>query len=325
MLKDKIIHQLEISDDYISGETLAKQFGVSRAAIWKAVKSLKNDGCTIDSVPNRGYRLVRQSDSLNSDIIKENMNKRARSLALTVLETVDSTNNEAKRMLAGGFDGNALIIANEQTGGRGRLGRSFYSPKNTGIYMTFLLRSSLALSDAVTVTTAAAVAVARAVEAVTGINVQIKWVNDVYANGKKVCGILTEAVSDFETGIAKSIIIGIGINITTEHFPDGVSASSLGTTAPVRNQVIAAVANELTAIYDALPDHSAFIEYYRNHSNIIGKEIDFYISNEKHTGKAVDIDEDGGLVVKLPDGGMTVLSSGEVSVRPAGSEPPETK
>lgn len=324
-MKKELLKYLEESNDYVSGEALAKKFGVSRAAVWKAVKSLKDSGCAIDSVPNRGYRLIRQADSIDGDIIRKNMNERARELELVVLETVDSTNNEAKRMLAHGFDGGALIIANEQTGGRGRLGRSFYSPKNTGIYMTFLLKSSLALSDAVTVTTAAAVAVAKAIETVTAIDVQIKWVNDVYINGKKVCGILTEAVSDFETGVAKSIIIGIGINITTEHFPDGVSAAALGTTKPVRNQLIAAAANEIIAIYDALPDRTAFIEYYRQHSNIIGKNIDFYINNIKHTGTAEDIDENGALVVRLPDDGVTVLSSGEVSVRPAGSEPPETK
>ena len=122
-----------------------------------------------------------------------------------MLKSVDSTNNEAKRMTANGFRENALIVANEQTKGRGRLGREFYSPKNTGIYMSFLLSTDVKISDAVQITTATAVAVVRAIESLTDLRPMIKWVNDVYLGNKKVCGILTEAVTDFETGLVKAI------------------------------------------------------------------------------------------------------------------------
>ena len=315
-LKDKIMAKLENRSDYVSGQELAGEFGVSRAAVWKAVRQLKEDGCRIDSVSNRGYRLLSPADSIDDKAIRKALNESAQRLELCVLESVDSTNNEAKRMLANGFDGDALIVANEQTGGRGRLGRSFYSPKNTGIYMSFLLHADLKLSDAVSVTTAASVAVVKAIESVTGIAPEIKWVNDVYVGGRKVCGILTEAVSDFETGMARSVIIGIGINITTEDFPEEIKdkASSLGAQAPIRNDLIASVANELTAICTDLSDRS-FIKCYREHSMIIGREIDFYINNVKHTGTAADIDDNGGLIVTLPDGSKTTLSSGEVTVR----------
>ncbi len=316
-LKDKILKKLEESADYLSGQEIASQAGVSRAAVWKAVKQLKDEGYGIDSVSSKGYRLVSPADSISKNEIERGLKPSADGLEVIVFDSVDSTNNEAKRMLANGFASNALIVANEQTSGRGRLGRSFYSPKNTGIYMTFLMQSDLLLSDAVTVTTAAAVAVVKAIEQVTDIVPEIKWVNDVYVNGRKVCGILTEAVSDFETGVAKSVIIGIGINITTEDFPDEIKsrASSLGVSSPVRNALISAAANELCDIWHKLPDRTAFISCYKSHSMIIGREIDFYINNVKSTGTAADIDENGGLIVDLPDGTQTTLSSGEVTIR----------
>lgn len=316
-VKYNLLKELEKTDAFISGEEIAAQLGVSRAAVWKAIRQLKDEGFEIESVTGRGYRLVSPADTLNADEIKRHLNKAASKLEIVVLESVDSTNNEAKRMLAGGFDGQALIISNEQTGGRGRLGRSFYSPKNTGIYMSFLLKSDLKLVNAVSVTTAASVAVVKAIEKVTGIKAQIKWVNDVYIGEKKVCGILTEAISDFETATARNIIIGIGINITTENFPEEItkSAASLNFHVPVRNEIIAAAANEMIALADNLNDHSAFIDFYRRRSLVIGKEIDYYINGIKDCGTAIDIDDNGGLVVQKISGELITLSSGEVTVR----------
>ena len=315
-LKDKILARLSSGGEYISGEELAKEYGVSRAAVWKAVRALKESGCMIDSVTNKGYRLLSPADTLSADEIRSRLAETAAELEVIVLESVDSTNSEAKRMLANGFSGSALIAANEQTGGRGRLGRSFYSPKNTGVYMSFLLHTDLKLADAVRVTTAASVAVVKALKSVSGIEAEIKWVNDVYVDGRKVCGILTEAVSDFETATAKSVIIGIGINTSTIDFPDDIKdrASSLGASEPIRNALIAATANELTALCEDLSD-GAFIDFYRAHSMIIGRSIEFYANNERRTGKALDIDSSGALIVLLPDGRKTALSSGEVTVR----------
>ena len=316
-LKEKIKIKLESSSDYISGQDIAKEFGVSRAAVWKAVKQLKDEGFGIDSVSSKGYRLDSPADLLSKQEIETHLDSCAKGINIEILESVDSTNNEAKRRLANGETSDMLIIANEQTCGRGRLGRSFYSPKNTGIYMSFLIHTELELTDAVSVTTAASVAVVKAIEKVTDIRPEIKWVNDVYVGGKKVCGILTEAVSDFETGTARSVIIGIGINITTDVFPDEIkhTASSIGSRKPVRNKIIAQTANELLGICKDLSDKSSYIEFYKNHSMIIGKSIDFYINNVKHTATAEDIDNNGGLIVRLADGTIRTLSSGEVTVR----------
>ena len=234
-LKDNILEELENNTNiYISGQALAEKFGVSRNAVWKAMNQIKKDGCKVASVNNKGYRLLSKNDVLSAEKISESMSERSKKLELIVLDSIDSTNNEAKRMTANGFRRDALIVANEQTKGRGRLGRDFYSPKNTGVYMTFLFSTNIKLSSAVSVTTATAVAVVRAIESLTKAKPMIKWVNDVYIGDKKACGILTEAVTDFETGSVQSIIIGIGINISTEEFPEelGGVATSLNTDFP---------------------------------------------------------------------------------------------
>ena len=316
-LKEKILEELESnSDTYISGQTLAEKFGVSRNAVWKAMNQIKEDGCKVASVNNKGYRLLSKNEDLSVEKITENMSEYSKKLELSVYSSIDSTNNEAKRMVADGFRGDALIVANEQTKGRGRLGRDFYSPKNTGVYMTFLFSTDIKLSNAVSVTTATAVAVVRAIESLTKVKPMIKWVNDVYIGNKKACGILTEAVTDFETGFVQSIIIGIGINISTQEFPDELSytATSLNINGLSRNKLIAAISNELLEIRSDLSNKS-YIKSYREHSLIIGKSIDFYRNNIKYNAVAVDIDGDGGLIVKLPNGRTEVLSSGEVTVR----------
>ena len=316
-LKDKILEFLiENTDTYISGQHLAEKYGVSRNSVWKAVNQIKADGYTVDSTSNRGYRLSAKSDVLSCADIKSNLEGEAEGLSVIVLDSVDSTNNEAKRMTANGCNKDTLIVANEQTGGRGRLGRSFYSPKNTGIYMSFLLHTQLELSDAVAVTTAAAVAVVRAIEKLTPIKPVIKWVNDVYIDDKKICGILTEGMSGFEQGTAQTVIIGIGINITTSDFPDDIRgrAGAVNSDGLHRNNLIAETANELCKIFCNLSDKS-YIDDYRRCSMVIGKKIDFYRNNVKQTAKAMNIDRNGGLIVMLADGTVTTLTSGEVTVR----------
>ncbi|MCD7871975.1 MAG: biotin--[acetyl-CoA-carboxylase] ligase, partial [Clostridiales bacterium] len=208
-LKKEVLSALSSCKRYISGEELAKQFGKSRAAVWKAVKALKKGGYIIDAVTNKGYILTEDNDILSAESIKQNMKHK---IDVLYYPSVDSTNSCAKSIAAGGDSRTLLITADEQTAGRGRQGKSFYSPPKTGIYMTLVIHPDLPLQNAVTATTAASVAVCRAVEKLTRLKPEIKWVNDVYLNGNKICGILTEAVSDFEAGIVTSVIIGIGMN-----------------------------------------------------------------------------------------------------------------
>lgn len=310
-LKNDILFELIRKNDYISGEELADKFGKSRAAVWKAVKALQKEGCKISAVTNKGYLLCSDGDILNEASIKAHLKSNA---AVAFYEETDSTNNQAKRIInETAAEGSLLIAAARQTAGRGRQGKSFYSPEGTGIYMSLVIHPERSLRNAVTATTAAAVAVCRAIEALTDIKPEIKWVNDVYVNGKKICGILTEAVTDFETQTVSSIIIGIGVNITTADFPQSVENAGALNVRLNRAQLIAKIADELIKI--AFSNYSEFIDYYRTHSMIIGKQIYFIENGIKTDAAALEIDEEGGLTVKTADGKIKTLRSGEITIR----------
>ena len=217
-------------------------------------------------------------------------------------------------MLNAGYRGNFLVVADEQTAGRGRQGKQFYSPRGTGIYMTVVVHHGRRLQDAVSVTTAAGVAVCRAIEELTDKHPQIKWVNDVYIDDKKICGILTEAVVGMESGLAEAMIIGIGANMQTEQFPPDVeNAASLDADVS-RADMIAAIADHLWEILD--DGYESYIDYYRSHSMLLGKAITFIRDGVTTPATAIGIDEIGGLVVRLEDGSVITLRSGEITVRP---------
>ncbi|MBR3148569.1 MAG: biotin--[Eubacterium sp.] len=298
------------SDEYISGEYIATELGVSRAAVWKAIKSLKSEGYDISAVTNRGYKLGEGSDIITPELITSKLDYE---LEVLCYPTIDSTNNEAKRLVSGGREDVFLVTADEQSGGRGRQGKSFYSPALTGIYMSLVLHPMKPIYSAVSATTAAAVAVCRAVEKLTDKKPEIKWVNDVYLDGKKICGILTEAITDFETQTVTSVVIGVGMNIRTVQFPNDVeNAASLNANVK-RRELIAAITNELCRIAN-LPS-SDYIDYYRSHSMIIGKRINFIKNGVVTPATAVSIEQGGGLTVRLDDGELLTLTSGEISIR----------
>lgn len=309
-LKTDILYELLTATDYISGEYLAEKFGKSRAGVWKAIKLLKADGYKITAVTNKGYLLTDDGDILNETAIKARLNH---DIKVIFYDETDSTNNQAKRLINDGEKGNLLVCAGRQTAGRGRQGKSFYSPEGTGIYMSLVIHPGSSLQNAVTATTAAAVAVCRAIEKITDITPKIKWVNDVYVNGRKVCGILTEAVTDFESGTVSSVIIGIGVNITTENFPSDVENAGALNANISKSMLIAKIADELMEI--ALGDYSAFIGYYRTHSMIIGRQITFFENGTATDGTALAIDETGGLVVRTENGETRTLRSGEITLR----------
>lgn len=311
-LKEDILTILQIKNgDYISGQELADQSGKSRAAVWKAVKALQKEGYIINAVTNRGYSLTNDGDILNSAKIKSAM---AHDIAVIHYTEIDSTNTQAKRLINNGEANDTLLVtAERQTAGRGRQGKTFYSPAETGIYMSLIVHPNTMLQNAVTATTAASVAVCKAIERLTDIKPQIKWVNDVYVNDKKICGILTEAVSDFELGIVTSVVVGIGINIKTNDFPEDVERAGSLNTDIGRAELIGAVADELLEIIGG--DYADFIEYYRSHSMIIGKQINYIEHGIITPAKALFIDETGGLVVQTKDGTEKTLKSGEISIR----------
>lgn len=234
-----------------------------------------------------------------------------------VYDVIDSTNLLLKRQAADGCVKKKLVVADQQTMGRGRLGRSFESPSVSGIYMSLLIPTGKG-EELLLITSAAAVAVCRAIKEVCGIDSSIKWVNDIYVHGKKVCGILAEAVND-EAGELK-VILGIGINVATDsgRFSDKVRdvAGALYDEMPdnvTRNSLIAAVVNNFMDIYVHITDRE-YLEDYRRWSMVTRKNIRYRAGDEWYTGKAVDIDNDGGLVVMTAEG-MVTLNTGEISVR----------
>lgn len=308
--KEEVLKKLIDSNDYVSGEMLAKEIGVSRASVWKAIKTLQKSGYDIEGVTKCGYKLNQNNKIVSAQDVKSLLKY---DLDVSYFESIDSTNTYCKRLLADGKGGEFLVIANNQTAGRGRQGKSFYSPSETGIYFSLVIRPDTSLQNAVTATTAASVAVCKAIEKLTDLKPKIKWVNDVYLNGKKVCGILTEATTDFESGIVDSVIIGIGINISTTKFPGDVEGAGCLDVDINRSALIAETVNELMNI--AGGDYASFIEYYRSHSMVIGEKIKFIQNGKTTFATALAIDERGGLEVGLESGEKTVLRSGEITVR----------
>lgn len=304
----------------VSGERLAAEIGVSRNSVWKAINALKQEGYNIDGRQKRGY-ILSESDVLSVPEISRFLNKPEYGERIVIYDEIDSTNNAAKRYAAENsrsrvFD--RVFAAVTQTAGRGRLGRSFYSPPNSGLYISFLLHPNVTAESAVVLTTAASVCVCEAIESVTGAETRIKWVNDIYLGDKKVCGILTEAVTDFESGGVESVIIGIGVNISTEDFPDDVKAvagSIGGTDKDIRSRLAAEIINGVDRlICDEIIERGnyGYIEKYKERSMVLGKKIS--IVNTGETAYVKDIDDRGGLVVETEDGERT-LSSGEISIR----------
>lgn len=302
----------------LSGEALARQLGISRTAVWKAMRELRGQGHHIEAVQNKGYTLCPESNVLSEQGVRQYL--RHTLPRLVVEQTLVSTNLTAKQLAAGGAPHGALVAANYQTGGRGRRGRSFASPPGTGLYLSMVLRRALPMQSAVLITSAAAVAVCRALEAISGKQLDIKWVNDLYFHGKKCCGILTEAAADMESGGVDYLVVGIGVNL---YEPEGGWPAELRDIATAvftpdeavnRCRLAAAIADELLTLYDALPD-TAFLEEYRARNIVPGRDVLILQNGRSRPAHALAITDDGHLLVRLPDGSEETLSFGEISIR----------
>lgn len=321
--RDRVLQILYRNNgECVSSSEITGELGITRSAVFKIINELKKQGFDIESIHHRGYRLGNEKDIISPEIINEIIEKEGKNRRIQYFERVDSTNTFAKKILMEGESYPDIIIANEQEQGRGRLGREFYSPKGTGIYCSFILDPFIKIENSILVTVAASVAVSRAIEKVTKKDTRIKWINDIYIDDKKVCGILTEAVTDFETGIIGKIILGIGINFNTpsESFPDEITdrASSVfmdDTFGVTRNQLTAQLIIEIDECMNDI-ENDEIIKYYRNKSLVLGKmlEITYFGQEKPIQGKAVDIDRNGFLIIETKNGLLT-LNSGEVSIR----------
>ena len=305
--------------EYLSGEEIARLLSVSRTAVWKAVNALRSAGYEINAVQNRGYCLDAHTDILSIHGIRQYLNRRWEGLDLELLPCASSTNALLRERAVSGAPEGSVILTNQQTNGRGRLGREFYSPTDAGLYMSVILKPQGTIHDSLLITTAAAVAVYRAVAQICGIQLDIKWVNDLFYKGKKVCGILTEAVTDFEGGNIEFVVVGIGLNLylDQEKLPQKLRsiAGALYETKEDaertdRNQLTAMIVNELrkeTADLKLSPD-------YVTHNMIPGHQITITDGTSSRQAFALEICRDGRLKVREEDGQETILSFGEVSV-----------
>ncbi len=318
-------HLLAQRGQFISGEALAEMLGVSRSAVWKEIESLRKDGYQIDAVPHKGYRFCDTADLLSAAEVTQYLSANARSaMHISVEREVDSTNAILRRLEAQGAEEGTVLIASAQTNGRGRLGRQFHSPADTGIYLSLLLRPVCAAEQAITITTAAAVAVCEAIDSTTDQHAEIKWVNDIFVNKKKVCGILTEAAMNIESGRLDYAVLGIGINayLPDGGFPDELQliAGALKNehTAGFRSRLSAEILSRFWNLYTTPPADLA--EQYRRRSFVCGKKITVHRGGNALPATALDIDDHYSLRVRYEDGREESLSSGEISVRLAREE-----
>ena len=316
--KERILELLGTGET-VSGEQLARELGVSRNAVWKFMNQLRRSGYEIDAVTNRGYRLKSAPDMLSEAEIRRWLTAKEIGRDLEIHAKLDSTNNRAKALAAAGAPHGLTVIADTQSGGRGRMGRSFFSPEHSGIYLTCVLRPECPPEKAGLLTSLAAVAAARAVEKVSPeAEVKIKWVNDLYLGEKKICGILSEAGLGMEAGRLEYAVVGIGINVKKMAFPPELRdiATSIGNETgaePDRNRLIAEILNELETLYGDL-ESGAFLAESRRRSNVIGRSVTVIEGGKTYPARAMDIDSQGRLVIETGTG-RSCLNYGEVSLK----------
>ena len=303
----------------VSGESIARTLGISRNAVWKAITSLRAEGYRIEAATNRGYRLTAVPDLLSEAEIRSRLTARTIGNRIELHDTLDSTNIRAKALAASGAPEGQLIIADSQSSGRGRMGRSFFSPPHSGIYMSVILRPECSPARASLITSMTAVATARAIEAVSDVKVKIKWVNDLYLADRKICGILSEAGMNMETGRLDYVVVGIGINVYAMDFPPELKdiAASIGNEtgrAPGRNILIAEIANQMELLYCRL-ETGDFLAESRSRSNVIGRRILVTEGEKQYPAFAEDIDDEGHLVIRTEDNIVRHLDFGEVSLK----------
>ena len=285
-----------------------------------AIKALEKSGYEINAIPNKGYCLAEKNDILSSYSIKQHLKNPH--LDISVFSSVTSTNTILKEMAEQGAKEGTVIIAEEQTAGRGRTGKQFYSPKGTGIYISILLRPDIPAEESLFLTTSAAVATARAIEDVSDKRSLIKWVNDIYLEDKKTCGILTEGAFNVETGKLDYAIVGIGINVCIPDggFPDNIkdiATAIFDKQTDSINKRSILIANLLDYFMEYYKDFKSksYVKEYIERSMIIGKTITVIEGSKTSVAKAIDIDKNCRLKVQFEDGTTKWLSSGEVSTK----------
>ena len=321
-VRDVVLHRLANGDgSYVSGEDIACELGVSRAAVWKAVQRLQEEGYAIVGTRKRGYALEGGFDLLTECGMRSALDERGMDeVRLELKEVTGSTNDDVRELAAQGAPELSVVVASQQTVGKGRRGKPFFSPGEVGIYLSILVRPQLHLQDAWMLTGAAAIAVCDAIEEAVGKKAQVKWVNDVYLGDRKVCGILTEGVADLESGGLSHAVVGIGVNVYEPEggFPEEL-ASKAGylcdeRTGNLRNRLAACIIARFAKLYRTA-DPEALMARYRELSMMPGRKIMVERSaSESRVAVAEAVNDDMSLRVRYEDGSVEDLRGGEASI-----------
>ena len=313
--RDEIFALLLQADGFFSGQELSARAGISRAGVWKHIKALQAEGYTIEAVRNRGYRL--QPNGVRQQEIEAYLQTEWLGRSYRYLPEVGSTNIEAKNWADGGAPNGAVVMADLQNQGRGRLGRAWSSPSGTGIWFSVVLRPRLEPSMAPQISLTTAVGVCAGLQQL-GYNAGIKWPNDIYIDGRKVCGMLTEMHGSMES--VEWVVVGIGINCLNKELPPEIKdvATSLAIARPdvpvVRAQVAAVIFQQLEKYYNLLYEQgfAEIRQQWLTNNITLGKRVKISTLNETFYGQALDMQEDGSLLVKKEGGDEFKLVTGDV-------------
>ncbi len=321
--KNKLLSYLkEKRGAWVSGELLSNEMAVSRAAIWKHVRKLKEEGYVIESAPKKGYLLSRDSDLLLPNEIREGLGTRIFGKTdIHYFKEVDSTNMRAKDLAEGGAPEGDVIIAESQTAGRGRRGRSWFSSSGNGIYATLILRPAMPPIGAPRITLMTAVAVTEAILSLVKLDVKIKWPNDILVKGKKLAGILTEITTDMDA--VNYIVVGLGLNVNTpfENFPKDIRNNATSIFIETGKQfsrirLIRACLEQFEKYYEMFRENefSPIMHRWKQLSGIVGQKIMVDVLGQNHMGEVVDIDDDGVLILKDEQDRLRRIFSGDVTL-----------
>lgn len=318
-IRDRVLEALEANRGrYFSGEALAQTLSVSRNAVWKAISQLREEGYPIHAQPRRGYALSAQSTLLSAQGIAQHLT--VPGLTVEVREEVSSTNDVLRAAAQAGAAEGQVLAAQRQTAGRGRRDHSFFSPQDSGLYLSFLLRPQLSAQESLLLTTCAAAATALAIEDCTGVPAQIKWVNDVFCREKKVCGILAEGEVDLETGGLRYAVVGIGVNLYPPPGgfpPELAQAGAVFEEAPegaMRSRLAASILNHFFTFYPRLEERS-FFDVYHSRCFLLGQEAELLEGQRRCPVTILSLNPDFSLQVREAGGQVRTVSSGEVSLR----------
>ena len=324
MSRERVLALLrERPGEYLSGQSMSKTLGISRAGVWKAIEGLRQEGYTIDSAPHRGYRLQHAPDRLRVGELFGKLTDVRIGSQLRCLDVVDSTNTECKRQAMNGAPEGLVVTAEEQTGGRGRRGRVFQSPRGKGLYLSALFRPDMDPARVSDFTAWVAVAVCDGIEACCGVRPQIKWTNDIVLGGKKLVGILTELSIESETNALDYLVAGIGVNVNQapEDFSEEIRGMAtslsqiLGRTVR-RAELAAHIILALDRMYAVYPEGRAeYLAKYRADCVTPGHQVQLITPTARRQAFALEINDDFNLVVELYNGKKETICSGEVSVR----------